>query len=54
MMFTLLNLIQYRMLRPSSDNKIRKEINGIQIETYYVKVSLYADDEILCIEDFKY
>ena len=49
---TLTTVIQHSTGNPSHRNQ-RKEITGIQIEREEVKLSLYADDMILYIENLK-
>ena len=50
---TLTTVIQHSIGSPSHSNQT-KEIKGIQIGREGVKLSLYADDMILYIENPKY
>ena len=51
-MFTFTTIIQHSSGSPSYSNQ-RKEIKGIQISKEEVKLSLFADDMILYIENPK-
>ena len=51
---TLTILIQHSPASPTRAIKQEKEIKGIQIGKEEVKVSLFADDMILYIENPKY
>ena len=48
---TLATFIQHSFGNPSHSNQRRKEIKGIQIGKEEVKLSLFADDMILYIEN---
>ena len=50
---TLTTTIQHSFGSFSHSNKIKKEIKGIQIGKEEVKLSLFADDMILSIENCK-
>ena len=52
-MFTFANFIQHSFVIPSFGNQRKKEIKGIQIGKEEVKLSLFADDMILYIENLK-
>ena len=53
MISTLTTFIQHNSGSPSYSNQRRKEIKGIQIRKEKVKLSLFADDIILYIENPK-
>ena len=53
MMPTLTTTIQHSFGTPSYSNQRRKEIKGIQIRKEKVKISLFADDMILYVENPK-
>ena len=53
MMPTLATFIQHSIGSPSHSNQTRKEIKGIQIVKEEVKLSLFADNMILYIENPK-
>jgi len=48
---TFTTIIQHSFGSPSYSNQRRKVIKGIQIGKEEVKLSLFADDMILCIEN---
>ena len=50
-MHTLIPIIQHSIGSPSHSNQTNKEIKGIQIGREEVKLSVYADDMILYIEN---
>ena len=50
---TLTTFIQHSIGSPSHRNQTNKRIKGIQIGREEVKLSLYADDMILYIENLK-
>ena len=50
-MSTFTTIIQHSFGSPSYSNQRRKVIKGIQIGKEEVKLSLFADDMILCIEN---
>ena len=50
---TLTTIIQHSSGSPSHSNQRRKEIKGIQIRKEELKLSLFADDMILYIENPK-
>ena len=52
-MSTLTTIIQHSFGSPSHSNQRRKEIKGIQIGKKEVKLSLFADDTILYVENAK-
>ena len=52
-MSTLANIIQHSFGSPSHGNQKEKEIKGIQIGEEEGKLSLFADDMILYIENPK-
>ena len=52
-MSTFTTVIQHSFGSPSYSNKGREEIKGIQIGKEEVKLSLFADDKILYIENSK-
>ena len=52
-MSTLAPFIQHSFGSPNHDNQRRKEIKGIQIGKEEVKLSLFADDMIIYIENPK-
>ena len=52
-MSTLTTAIQHSTGSPSLSNQATKEIKGIQIGKEEVKLSLFTDDMILCIENRK-
>ena len=51
---TLTTIIQYSFGSPSYSNQRRKRNKGIQIGKEEVKLSLFADDMVLYIENPKY
>ena len=53
MLPTLTAIIQHSFVSFSHSNQRRKKIKGIQIGKEEVKLSLFADDMILCIENLK-
>ena len=53
-MFAVACLIQRRTGSPSHGNQTNEEIKGIQIGKKERKLSLFADDMVLYIEDPKY
>ena len=50
---TLTTSLQHSIRNSSHSNQRRKEVKGIQIGKEEVKLSLYADDRILYIENPK-
>ena len=52
-MSTLTTVIRHSTRNPSHSDEARKEINGIQIRKEEVKLSLFADDTILYVENLK-
>ena len=50
---TLPTSLQYSIWSPSHSNQTKKKVKGIQIGREELKLSLYADDMILHIENFK-
>ena len=52
-MSTLTTIIQHSFGSPSQGNREEKEIKGIQIGKEEIKLSLFADDMILFVENPK-
>ena len=48
---SLTTTIQYSIGSSTQSNQARKEIKGIQLEKEEVKLSLFADGMIVCLED---
>ena len=50
-MLSLTTPIQYSIGSPSHSNQTKKRIKGIQIGKEEMKLSLFADDMIVCMEN---
>lgn len=50
-MSTLTILIKRSVVSSSQCNKIRKEIKGIEVREGEIKLSLFSDDMIVCVEN---